>query len=981
MSGEPTAKVVEAMQGMLKLCRAQDTVQVITFASQAFKLFEKPLPVNDENIGKALGFTAGLQGRGGTEMLKGVQMAIDEPIDKERLRIVVMLTDGYIGNEAQIIEHVGKHCGDQIRFWCVGIGSAPNMMLVDGVAKQGGGMGKALGLADESQPLVQEIMTRIQRAQLAKVKIDWGNLKVSETYPAKIPELWAGRPVIVQGRYDQPDNFDEAVIVEQIKISGNVEGEDVSWPLRVELPMTQKANDVLAKVWARQKIEDLMHQTYYHGSPAVEEMVTGIALDYKLMSQYTSFVAVDDKTPPSAEPAKPPRQMLVPVPLPEGTRWEGFFGEREELAEQFAFRFKEADKKQLRELSKSFDRPMLLSRALTDRSVRLALPPAAAAPVGGPGGFGGAGFGTRSGAFRGIAAGGSIPARDEFGRGGRAYFAHDGRRAVAKSLERLSLVNGQALFEAEVAQSAAEGFAYPGLSAQGSKVAEAARKALEQATGKEAPTDRAELRKLLMQACLLDSAAANVGQSDGSVAQQAIAKLRELHDQDVKDWSARLPQLAAKLDLVIRDASLAETLAQVARAAKIDFRLAEGSLADAESLLGRSPRVTFLDLRRATVAQALDWILQPAKLAWSLDAMSIVATSERRRSGESGWIYDVSAIALPLDEDLTKLNDHDKAVAESQKAADEFLAAVKQSLKVDGDTTVLWFAPGQLLVFGNAQRHTAVAAAIGTLEAGQSKPAGALAALSEVTRKRFATRKEKLDKAAAAGRKLDVALAYDRFSWQLLSAAAAGELDLEALTELQIAWKSPQTAELLAGPSRTLLLRSLWCVCEAAHSLPEQQELATLAAAARRQAESAAQAAISAAENDRKDHGALVGVLYAALANPNDRAYLNTAMPLLVAKEGEEAAAAKLRTLCRLLIGQPSEADRASLLEMVSREAAGPDHVVLLALACHKSGGAQWQRFRAESRDYLGGQPLPGDIVVFVNRLDLGGMRLGHFSR
>ena len=95
----------------------------------------------------------------------------------------------------------------------------------------------------------------------------------------------------------------------------------------VDLPARQPAHDVLAKVWARQKIEDLMQQTYYHGSPAVEEEVTALAFDYQLMSQYTSFVAVDAKqVGKHVEPAKPPRRMLVPVPLPEGTRWEGFFG-------------------------------------------------------------------------------------------------------------------------------------------------------------------------------------------------------------------------------------------------------------------------------------------------------------------------------------------------------------------------------------------------------------------------------------------------------------------------------------------------------------------------------------------------------------------------------------------------------------------------------------------------------------------------------
>ena len=107
-------------------------------------------------------------------MLKGVKLAIDEPLDKERIRIVVMLTDGYIGNEAEIIEHVGKNCGDRIRFWAIGIGSSPNMFLIDGVAKQGGGMGKQLGLQDDTAALTQEVMTRIQRAQLAKIKIGLG---------------------------------------------------------------------------------------------------------------------------------------------------------------------------------------------------------------------------------------------------------------------------------------------------------------------------------------------------------------------------------------------------------------------------------------------------------------------------------------------------------------------------------------------------------------------------------------------------------------------------------------------------------------------------------------------------------------------------------------------------------------------------------------------------------------------------------------
>jgi Ca-activated chloride channel family protein len=972
MSGEPTNKVIEAMQGMLKLCRPIDTVQVITFASQAQPLFEKPVPVNEENIAKALGFTSGLRGGGGTEMLKGVQLAIDQPIDKERLRIVVMLTDGYIGNEAEIIEHVGKHCGDQIRFWCVGIGSAPNMFLVDGVAKQGGGMGKSLGLQDESLPLVQEITTRIQRAQLAKVKIDWGVLKVKETYPAKIPELWAGRPVIVYGRYDQPDQLDEAIILATVKVNGSIEGEEVSWPLKIELPLAQPANDVLAKVWARQKVEDLMQQTYYQGSPAVEEMVTGIALDYKLMSQYTSFVAVDSSKPASAETAKPPRRMLVPVPLPAGTRWEGFFGDEGELQElaEWSRPLKEASKKQFESLSRfKAERPVLLARQYRAaegkmrglvqdgrRSVRLmasASPGLSAAtglgamPAGGR--MGGGGFGGARGRF------GNLAKDGYFGRGGVAS-RFDGLNRLSDSFA----TDASPLGDLNVAAAA--------LSPAGAKLAETAKQRFEQATGKEPPKEREALRSLLIAACMLDSAAANVGATDGSIAEQAIAKLEQLHEQDVKDWAAKLPALQTKLDLVIRNQSLAQAIAAVAKAAKIDIKLEGGSIADATALAGGSaPRVSYLDLRHATVSQALDWILQPARLTWSPSDQGIVATSSRRQAGNSGWVYDVSAMSLPAADELAKL-EHDKAVAAAGESAEQFLKVIRQSAKATDENSIVWFAPGELLVLGTPETHAAVGKTIETLRAGTDKPGDPLGALAVVTRKRFAAHKEKLAKVHAAQDLYDTAVALDHFSWQLLAAAAAGKSDLEALTELQIAWQSPQAKELLGTPGRSMMLRSLWSIASAARSLPADKELSALASSVRKLALPVVGEARSAAEANRTDIQALVGVLYASLAEPQDADLLAKALPLFAAKADEQGPAADVRTLARLLVGQPM-GDDAALVAMISRDPTDVDSVALLAIACHRAGGDTWQKFRAASHDTLARYPLPGELVVLVNRL------------
>ena len=320
MSGAPTKKAKETMHHFLRRTKPNDTLQVISFAGWADKLFKKSVPATQMNIEHALNFTQQVQGGGGTEMLKAIKLVLNEPVDPERVRIVVMLTDGYIGNEAEIIAEVDKRAGDQIRFWAIGIGSSPNRYLIDGVAKHGGGMAKVLELNTDPGPLVAEIADRIHRAQLAKIKIDWNGLSVYETYPRRIPELWAGRPVIIFGRYGAGGS-------QEIQLSGSAEGKPLKYKLHVTLPDAQPTHDVLSKAWARKKIEDISAQLYAADASEIIEEITDIALNHRLMTQYTSFVAVDENDmQPINQEVKAPQQVVVPVPLPDGTDFRGFYG-------------------------------------------------------------------------------------------------------------------------------------------------------------------------------------------------------------------------------------------------------------------------------------------------------------------------------------------------------------------------------------------------------------------------------------------------------------------------------------------------------------------------------------------------------------------------------------------------------------------------------------------------------------------------------
>jgi Ca-activated chloride channel family protein len=977
MRGEPTEKVKGAMKEMLELCRAgkdtvQDTVQVVTFAGQAHQLFEKPLPVNEANTARAIAFSQAQSGSGGTEMLKGVTLAMDQPVDAERIRIIVMLTDGYIGNEAQIIEHVGKKCGDRIRFWAIGIGQSPNMFLIDGVARQGGGMGKKLGLKDDSSALTTEVMTRIQRAQLADVQIDYGDLDVSETYPARLPELWAGRPVIVYGRYNKGGQG-------TIKISGNVEGEDVSWPLEVTLSAEQPEHDVLAKVWAREKIEDLMQSAYYGDSPAVEEEVTALALQYRLMSQYTSFVAVDaEKAGELDAPATPPRRMTVPLPLPEGTQYEGFFGGGEGdfyAGHRFALDDDDKDRSEklsdrlaLKEVARPMERITRMTRS-TAAGRRLmqagdsginglrkrtagGYGPAAPAPGGGGFGYGGLGGGGLGG--------GGLPGVDLARRG---YAPAQGQGATAN----LSLVVSQTPEEAEQLGHQAADYTVQALSADAEKLVQQARQALKDGQDLQKDGKRAEAREQLLRASLLDYAAMNLGQSSGETADAALAALEEIRERQIAEWKKALPALDKKLDVVLRDRTLPEALTDVAKSAGLNVELLEGSVDDATTMTGQSQHITYLDLRRATAAQALDWLLQPAKMNWIVSGDKIVAGTDRRREGVSAWVYDVSTIALPADKKLAELGDYQKALEAAKQDADAFLAATRTALSSDANA-VVWYGPGQVLVIGDAKLHQQAAKLLADLASPDFKAPAALAKLHAVTSQRAKERAEAVAKRRAAQELFGVAAVHDHFGWALLAEAAAGKLDLEALTELQIAWNRRETDELLSGKGAALALRSLWNVQEAARALPENDELQTLAAAALAKSQAAIRAQLDALA--KNDVTALYPVLFAALADRDNGELRAEALRLLTTAGAQDAQhLSSTRIVASALLDKQASIDRASLAKLAEGNFGGDEMTLLTALACRRAGGDVWQAFRASARDNLSRQPLSGNVIVVISRL------------
>jgi Ca-activated chloride channel family protein len=310
MSGEPLAIAKRAAARALRRLGPDDTFQIVQFSSAASQLGPTPVPATLENLERGLAYLESLGSEGGTMMIEGIKAALDFPHDPQRLRVVSFMTDGYIGNDSEILGEVQRRVRDA-RIFSFGVGSSPNRYLLDRMAILGRGAVAYVGLDESSQRAVDQFYERVSHPALTDVTIDWGGLRVSEVYPARVPDLFVGRPVVVTGRY-------EGTGPATVRISGRAGGRTHA----IAVPVDGSADaqrPALASVWARMKIADLEDRGTVADAGEVAPEITQVALAHGLISTYTAFVAVDTSRVTAGDHGT---TVALPVPVPDGVRYD-----------------------------------------------------------------------------------------------------------------------------------------------------------------------------------------------------------------------------------------------------------------------------------------------------------------------------------------------------------------------------------------------------------------------------------------------------------------------------------------------------------------------------------------------------------------------------------------------------------------------------------------------------------------------------------
>ena len=310
MQGRPLDQAKQAVATALGLLNPDDTFQIIRFSDNASQFGREPVPATAQNLAAARRYLANLHGGGGTMMVEGIKAALGFPHHPSRYRFISFLTDGYIGNEAEILAEVHRRIG-HARIFSFGVGESVNRYLMERMAKVGRGTVAYLGLNDSADAVMDAFLTRVRHAALTDIDIDWGGMTVSDTYPARLPDLFVGRPLVVSGKF----RGDPA----SVTVCGTVDG--ARRPFVVEAVDAGSAGPSLAKVWARANIAELSDRQATTGDPhgKLRDTIKRIALQHQLASAYTSFVAVDSSDITEGEYGVTVHQA---VPVPEGVRYE-----------------------------------------------------------------------------------------------------------------------------------------------------------------------------------------------------------------------------------------------------------------------------------------------------------------------------------------------------------------------------------------------------------------------------------------------------------------------------------------------------------------------------------------------------------------------------------------------------------------------------------------------------------------------------------
>lgn len=307
MNGFPLNTSKTLLRDLIGRLRPTDTFNVIFFSGGSQIFAPESVPANPQNIALALHMLSGQRGGGGTQLLSALQRAMALPHKDGWSRNFIVVTDGYIGEEAAAFQYIRDHL-DGANVYSFGIGSSVNRFLIEGVAKAGLGEPFVVLKPELAEKEAERLRKYVEAPVLTDVRAEFDGFDAYDVEPKKIPDVLADRPIVVFGKYRGKPRG--AIVVSGVTGEG---------PYRKRIPVSKKELDpdaaALAKLWARAKVSDIADFNFGAKNEQQRAEIVALGLKYSLLTEFTSFIAVYEVVRNLQGPADTVKQ---PLPLPEG---------------------------------------------------------------------------------------------------------------------------------------------------------------------------------------------------------------------------------------------------------------------------------------------------------------------------------------------------------------------------------------------------------------------------------------------------------------------------------------------------------------------------------------------------------------------------------------------------------------------------------------------------------------------------------------
>ena len=307
MRGFPLEVSKTLLKDLIGNLRPTDRFNVLLFAGGSRLLAKTSLPATAENVSRALSHIDNQHGGGGTRILPALHQALSLPGTENYARTFVVVTDGYVNVERETFDLIRDHLNEASVF-TFGIGRSVNRFLIEGMARAG--MGAPFVVTETSEAAGQATTFReyIRTPLLTHVDLDWEGFKAYDVEPPTVPDVFAERPVIVFGKWrGEPAGT--------IRLSGQTGGGPYTAEIEVDRESSATSHEALAYLWARHRIALLSDYNGVRQDPETTAEVTRLGLEYNLLTQYTSFVAIDSRVRREGDEVTTVKQ---PLPLPAG---------------------------------------------------------------------------------------------------------------------------------------------------------------------------------------------------------------------------------------------------------------------------------------------------------------------------------------------------------------------------------------------------------------------------------------------------------------------------------------------------------------------------------------------------------------------------------------------------------------------------------------------------------------------------------------